>query len=79
MVPLQMREHAELEAELHTTKEVTRKEEQKYDRLQNECVMMSREHVANSQRLEEEMERMRQKQKGLEAAVLADEVQGSGH
>jgi hypothetical protein len=74
-----MREHAELEAELYTTKEITRKEEQKYDRLQTECVMMSREHIANTQRLEEEMERMRQKQKGLEEAVLADEVQGPGN
>jgi hypothetical protein len=41
--------------------------------------MMSREHIANTQRLEEEMERMRQKQKGLEEAVLADEVQGPGN
>jgi hypothetical protein len=73
-----MREHADLEAELHTTKEVTRKEEQKYERLQNECVMMTREHIANSQRLEEELERMRQKQKGMEQAV-ADEAQGAEH
>lgn len=74
----QMREHADLEAELHMTKEVTRKEEQKYERLQNECVMMTREHIANSQRLEEELEQMRQKQKGMEQAV-ADEAQGAGH
>ena len=62
-----MREHSELEAELLQAKEVTRKEEHKYDVLQSECVSMTRDFLVTTARLEEDVEQLRLRQKGMEA------------
>jgi chromosome segregation ATPase len=48
-----VREHASLEAELVKAREVTRKNEANYELLQAECVMLTREFLGNTQKLEE--------------------------
>ena len=57
-----MRERAALEAELEDAKRLTHKEEAKYDVLQAECAMLTREFLGGTMKLEEEIDRLRTQQ-----------------
>ena len=54
-----MREHESMEAELHRAKELTLKEEHKYDVLQGETAELTREFLKNTMVLEGEVDKLR--------------------
>ena len=55
----QVREHAQLAEELAEAREHTKKENDKYEVLQSECAMLTRDFLANTMKLEAEVDRLR--------------------
>ena len=70
-----VREHANIDGELKAAKELTRKEEHKYEVLQSECAMLTREFLANTMKLEEELDRLRYQ---AQAASRAEREEAAG-
>jgi len=70
-----MKEHSSIEAELEAAREATRAQEHKYEVLQGECVLLTREFLGNTMKLEEDLDQLRTKAAASEEAREAAEAE----